>query len=140
MSLSERDESSERVRKAAAKGEVFWGFNGSGVSSSPFVPIPPSGEVLVQSVLLLVQFTVHAADDPHPGATAFVGATVIDGTGNRPREDAVVLVFGEHIRAVGPRGEVIIPEGARLVDATENGSSRASLMHTFRRLGRSRTL
>lgn len=121
------------------------GTNGEELTPDPLKPqnTSPLGaalRTLVQSVLLLVQFTVHAADDPYTGATALVGATVIDGTGNRPREDAVVLVFGEHIRAVGPRGEVIIPEGARLVDVTENGSSRASLMHTFRWLGRSRTL
>ncbi|MGH8577618.1 MAG: amidohydrolase family protein [Gammaproteobacteria bacterium] len=89
------------------------------LSSDPVKPQNALGaalHALVQSVLLLVQITAGAADDPYTGATALVGATVIDGTGNGPREDAVVLVFGEHIRAVGPRGEVMIPEGARVVD------------------------
>ena len=73
---------------------------------------------LVQAVLLLVQITADAADDPQTGVTALVGATVIDGTGNTPRGEAVVLVSGERIRAVGPRGEVVIPEGARVVDVS----------------------
>ena len=29
-----------------------------------------------------------------------------------------MLIFGEHIKAVGPRGEVIIPEGAQVVDVS----------------------
>jgi len=71
---------------------------------------------LVQAVLLLVPITADAVDDPQTGVTALVNATVIDGTGNTPRGEAVVLVSGERIRAVGPRGEVVIPEGARVVD------------------------
>ncbi|MGH8586755.1 MAG: hypothetical protein ACREWE_11450 [Gammaproteobacteria bacterium] len=67
---------------------------------------------LVQAILLLVQIAADAADDPQTGVTALVGATVIDGTGNTPRGEAVVLVSGERIRAVGPRGEVVLPEGA----------------------------
>lgn len=50
--------------------------------------------------------------------TALVGATVIDGTGSKPFRHAVVLVSGERISAVGPRPEVIIPEGALVVDLT----------------------
>ncbi|MGH8564349.1 MAG: amidohydrolase family protein [Gammaproteobacteria bacterium] len=73
---------------------------------------------LVQSVLLLVQITAGAGNDPYTGATALVGATVIDGTGNSPREDAVVLISGGRIRAVGPRAEILIPEGARVVDVS----------------------
>ena len=73
---------------------------------------------LVQAVLLLAQITADAADDPQTGVTALVGATVIDGTGNTPRGEAVVLVSGERINAVGPPGEIVIPEGARVVDVS----------------------
>ena len=73
---------------------------------------------LVQAVLLLAQITADAADYPQTGVTALVGATVIDGTGNTPRGEAAVLVSGERIRAVGPLGEVVIPEGARVVDVS----------------------
>ncbi len=49
--------------------------------------------------------------------TAIVGGTVIDGNGGPPTADAVVLVTGQRITAVGPRASVRIPEGATIVDA-----------------------
>jgi imidazolonepropionase-like amidohydrolase len=50
--------------------------------------------------------------------TAIVGATLIDGTGAPPVPDAVVLIEGAHIAAVGPRARIRIPPGARQLDAT----------------------
>jgi len=49
--------------------------------------------------------------------TAIVGATVIDGTGHAPTPDAVVLVDGKGISAVGTRSEVKVPKGAEVIDA-----------------------
>ena len=60
--------------------------------------------------------------------TAYVGATLIDGTGQAAMENATVLVENDRILAVGP--EVEIPEGARVVDVQENGSSRDSSIRT----------
>jgi imidazolonepropionase-like amidohydrolase len=48
---------------------------------------------------------------------AIVGATLIDGRGGAPVLDAVVVVRGEKIVAVGKRGSVSIPAGAEVVDA-----------------------
>src|SRR5262245_20015850 len=48
---------------------------------------------------------------------AIVGCTVIDGNGGSPLPDAVVLVKGPRISAVGPRAAVRIPEGATIIDA-----------------------
>ena len=48
--------------------------------------------------------------------TALVGGTLIDGTGDAPLADAVVLIDGTWIAAVGTRSEITIPEGARTVD------------------------
>ena len=50
------------------------------------------------------------------GFTAFVGATVWDGTGAEPLADAVVLVEADRIVEVGTRGAVTIPDGAEVVD------------------------
>ena len=51
---------------------------------------------------------------------AIVGATVVDtadfGRRGADLEDATVLVEGDRIAAVGPRSEVAVPEGARLLD------------------------
>ena len=59
--------------------------------------------------LLFASITLAAADP----VTAIIGATLIDGTGAAPVKDAVVIVDGRKIAAVGPRGRVAIPAGAR---------------------------
>ena len=51
---------------------------------------------------------------PGPGV-AIVGATVVDGTA-APIPDAVVLVQGDRITAVGPRARVGLPKGITIVD------------------------
>ncbi len=48
---------------------------------------------------------------------AIVGATVIDGNGGPPLENATVLVTGSRITAVGPRATMRIPAGAKVLDA-----------------------
>ncbi len=52
-----------------------------------------------------------------PASTiALVGATLIDGTGRPPIRDAVILVTGERIEAVGTRASVRIPATARRIE------------------------
>jgi len=53
-----------------------------------------------------------------PEILAIAGGKVLDGTGGPSIENGVVLVEGEEIRAVGRRGEVAIPGGARILDAS----------------------
>ncbi len=61
---------------------------------------------------------LHAsAQGPAAGRTAIVGGTVIDGNGGPPIADAVVLIDGARITAVGPRGAVPVPTDARQIDA-----------------------
>ena len=47
---------------------------------------------------------------------ALKGARLIDGTGRAPLANAVLVVDGDRIAAVGPAGKVKIPQGARVVD------------------------
>jgi imidazolonepropionase-like amidohydrolase len=49
--------------------------------------------------------------------TAIVGGTIVDGNGGPPIADAVLLVAGTRITAVGSRRTVPIPADARQVDA-----------------------
>ena len=49
---------------------------------------------------------------------AIVGATLIDGTGGEPVPNAAIVIQGTRITAAGPRSQVMIPAGARVVDAT----------------------
>jgi imidazolonepropionase-like amidohydrolase len=50
--------------------------------------------------------------------TAFIGATVFTATGATPLPDAVVLVNGDRIAAVGPRDQMAIPPQASVIDVT----------------------
>lgn len=49
---------------------------------------------------------------------AIVGGTVIASPGTEPIEDAVVVIEGGRIAAVGSRLEVPVPEGAEILDAS----------------------
>ena len=46
------------------------------------------------------------------------GATLIDGTGAPPVEDAVVIVRGDRIERAGSRQDVPVPEGGEVIDAS----------------------
>ncbi len=66
----------------------------------------------VSTALLLL--AAGCADSPD--AVAYVGATLIDGTGASPVTDAVLLVEEGRVAAVGSSDEVQIPRGAAEVD------------------------
>ncbi len=51
-----------------------------------------------------------------PGYTAFVGATVVDGTGGAPTPDAVLVVRDGRIEALGPAATLEIPDRAAVID------------------------
>jgi imidazolonepropionase-like amidohydrolase len=90
---------------------------------NPPMPFPArSVTFLAKMIVALAVVVVSAAPSPlaQTGAarvTAIVGATLIDGTGSAPVPDAVVVVTNERITAVGPRTSVMVPAGAKLIDA-----------------------
>jgi imidazolonepropionase-like amidohydrolase len=49
--------------------------------------------------------------------TAIVGATVVNLDGGAPLRDAVVLVDGERIAAIGSADDIAVPAGAEVIDA-----------------------
>jgi len=63
--------------------------------------------------VFLVSLPGLAAAEP---VTVLTGATLIDGTGKDAVKDAVIVIDGNKIAAVGPRGSVKIPAGAREVN------------------------
>ncbi len=77
------------------------------------------------SVLIVLTLSGLALALTYPAAhaqvqatrTAIVGGTVIDGNGGAPIADAVVLMDGARITAVGLRSAVPIPPDARQIDA-----------------------
>src|SRR5688500_4093813 len=46
-----------------------------------------------------------------------LGATLIDGSGRAPLRNSVIVLQGDSIVAVGSRGRVRVPSGARVIDA-----------------------
>jgi len=52
-----------------------------------------------------------------PPALAIVGATLIDGNGGAPVRDAVVVMTGGRVSAVGPRASTTVPVGAQTIGA-----------------------
>jgi len=58
------------------------------------------------------------AQERRPRPIALIGATIVDGAGGAPIADGVVLIAGDRILAVGPRGDVRIPGNAERIDAT----------------------
>jgi imidazolonepropionase-like amidohydrolase len=79
----------------------------------------PERAAAVVAGALLVGTLVAAAVAPParaPKGFAIVGATVLDGTGGPARPDAVVVIEGERIKAVGSRAEVALAKGLRIVD------------------------
>jgi imidazolonepropionase-like amidohydrolase len=45
------------------------------------------------------------------------GATLIDGNGGAPLKDPVIVVRGRHVKQVGTRGQIDIPNDAEVIDA-----------------------
>src|SRR5262245_36397648 len=66
---------------------------------------------------LAVSLIAPSAPSSQSPTLAIVGGAVIDGNGGPPLPDAVVLVRGSRISAVGPRASIRIPDGATVIDA-----------------------
>lgn len=62
--------------------------------------------------LLLLLLTLSARAE----TLVLAGGRLIDGYGGPPMENAVVVIEGNTIRAVGPEAAVAIPAGARVID------------------------
>src|SRR5499426_3321038 len=68
---------------------------------------------------LIVSLVASSALGSQSAMLAIVGCTVIDGNGGPPLPDAIVVVKGSRISAVGPRASVRIPDGATIIDAKD---------------------
>jgi imidazolonepropionase-like amidohydrolase len=66
---------------------------------------------------LSLSSAVPAVQVPANGTVAIVGATLIDGTGRPPVENAVILIGNGRITAVGAARDTPVPAGARIVEA-----------------------
>jgi len=70
-----------------------------------------SGSLLLCSLVLVGACTPNGA-----GVIALEGATLIDGAGGAPKEDALILIRNGHIEAVARVNEIQIPKGAERIN------------------------
>ena len=61
---------------------------------------------------------LRAAEDRPAGTIAFTGARIITMQGDQVIPDGTVIVDRNRILAVGPGAEVVIPDGAQVIDVT----------------------
>lgn len=74
-------------------------------------------KLMLYSLLALFLTSCAAEEqDSNDSYTAFVGASIIDGTGNDPISNGVLLLHDGKVAAVGSRNEVSIPDQASVVD------------------------
>ena len=73
----------------------------------------------IRCLVRLVLAVTLCAALPAAAATALVGGNVVDIRSGDTIEDAVVLVDGERISAVGARDEVAVPDDATVIDASD---------------------
>jgi len=67
-------------------------------------------------VLIFLLAAGASAAEPARVTLALSGGRVIDGYEGKPIEDAVVLIAGDRIAAVGPRSQVAVPPGIPTID------------------------
>ena len=69
-------------------------------------------------LLPLLLFLYPPTQQIRTGALAFTHVTVIDMTGAPPRAEMTVVITGNRITAIGRAGQVRVPRGAQVIDAT----------------------
>ena len=99
--------------------------SGLRISKTP-APQPGTRTWLVVAVAAVVGIAIWPAQRrAHPGnrtairnpqpAVVLQGGTLFDGTGAPPLSDATVVIRGDRIVAVGRRGQIAVPVGARVL-------------------------
>jgi imidazolonepropionase-like amidohydrolase/Tol biopolymer transport system component len=83
-----------------------------------FAFLPGSPEKLPDTPAPGVNISFASPVDVPAGVVAITGGRVVTMNGAEVIEDGVVVVEGNRIRAVGRRGEVEVPAGAKAVDAS----------------------
>ncbi len=73
--------------------------------------------LLLMLLALLAALPTRAQERGNQTELAIVGGMLVDGTGGPALHDAVVVIRGERIVAVGSKGTVPIPAGAKILNA-----------------------
>ena len=71
---------------------------------------------LVSSTCVFAQQPAAPSTKPAPRITYIRAGRLFDGTGDKVRENVVVVVQDDRIQSVGPAGSISIPSGATVID------------------------
>ncbi|HYX19910.1 MAG TPA: amidohydrolase, partial [Thermoanaerobaculia bacterium] len=118
-------EAGENIHFSGDSTRLYWSYGPDLYErdlKDAFAFLPGSPEKLPEPIELAkgtnVSF-VEPVDMPPPTSTiAFTGGRVVTMNGDQIIEDGVVLVEGNRIKAVGAKGQVAIPAGAKTYDVT----------------------
>src|SRR5580765_5265026 len=72
--------------------------------------------IFVVTIALLPAFAQTPAPTPTPKTVYIRAGHLFDGTGDKTRDNMVIVVVGDRIQTVAPAGSVTIPAGATVVD------------------------
>jgi len=74
--------------------------------------------VHILSLLFILLFSCKQKESVDHQHTAFIGATIIDGTGKDPIQNGVLLIRDGHIVAIGSKESVSIPDNTKTLDVS----------------------
>ncbi len=115
-SRQEREAADERVaRQADERGSGAGEDAADGMRADDLADWEPALREADDAVET-IEIEIFVPRDTPSGAVLLSGATVITMNGEEIVADADLLVEGERIAAIGPRGGVDVPAGARVVD------------------------
>jgi hypothetical protein len=77
-----------------------------------------TGSLLATTALGLWAVTTHVFAQGQQNTLVIQGGTLIDGNGGAPVANSVIVIQGNRITAAGRAGQVQVPAGARVIDAT----------------------
>jgi hypothetical protein len=77
-----------------------------------------TGSLLATTALALWSVTTHVAAQGQQNTLVIQGGTLIDGNGGPPVANSVIVIQGNRITAVGRAGQVQVPAGAQIINAT----------------------
>ena len=111
----------ENLAFSGDSARLYWSYGPQLFERSlkdAFAFLPGAPEKLPEPPVTGANVSFDAPIDVPSGVVAFIGGRVATMNADEVIEDGVVVVEGNRIRAVGKRGAVAIPAGARAVDVT----------------------
>ena len=111
----------ENLAFSGDSAKLFWSFGAQLFERSlkdAFTFLPGSPEKVPEPAVVGRPIGFDAPIDSPSGAVALTGGRVVTMNGSEVFEDGVVLVEGNRVKAVGGRGTVAVPAGARTIDVS----------------------